>query len=416
MKKNLAKGIGMVLCASMLTACGSQAATTATGSDQAAAETTAADQESAGTALTAEPKKCTIGVALYQDGGPASTAAKAYLEEVGKVLNCDFKYTVLTQTDEAANLTKIQELIAANVDGIICTMDMGMPAIIDECEAAGVYLGGYLADYDSSFTQNYDEVFKNPYFVGTVADGRCSDDLQAGYEFFDSLMEYNDAHADDPITHVAMTTFPAWAFPQHQVFVQQFTEKIDEYNKTAETQITVDPLDEETDILMFSPVDSTYFTKHPDIDAVMSFCAGKFVYGTMISAGHAEDLKLFASGYEDGDCDNFGTAGTQTYQQEIVCAVESINYPLVLLINAINGVSFSDQPETAERVSASQLIMNSDADMEAFKGSMYLTGNASDALFTAEDVLNMTALNPDATYAGLVESLTHMTIEDVQAK
>lgn len=34
--------------------------------------------------------------------------------------------------------------------------------------AAGVYLGGYLADYDTSFTQNYDRVFKSPNFVGTV--------------------------------------------------------------------------------------------------------------------------------------------------------------------------------------------------------------------------------------------------------
>lgn len=34
--------------------------------------------------------------------------------------------------------------------------------------ATGVYLGGYLADYDTSFTQNYDRVFKSPNFVGIV--------------------------------------------------------------------------------------------------------------------------------------------------------------------------------------------------------------------------------------------------------
>ena len=141
-------------------------------------------------------------------------------------------------------------------------------------------------------------------------------------------MEYNEAHADDPVTHVAMTTFPVWAFPQHQVFVQQFTEKVEEYNKTAATPIIVDPLDEESDVLQFSPVDSTYFTKHPDIDAIMSFCAGKFVYGTMISAGYADKIKLFSSGYEEGDADNFGSKGTGTYQQEIVCACESVVYPL----------------------------------------------------------------------------------------
>lgn len=414
MRKKLAKLIGALACVTLLTACGAPAAKNETPAKDNNTTTTTTTESTESTRV--EPKKTSIGVALYQDGGPAPTALKAYLTEVGKVMNCEFKYTVLTQTDEAANLTKIQELIASNVDGIICTMDMGMGAIIDECEAAGVYLGGYLADYDASYTQNYDKVFKNPYFVGTVADGRCSDDITSGYEYFESLKEYNEAHPDAPVTRVSMTTFPFWAFPQHEKYMEQFIEVVDEYNKTAETPIIVEPLDEETDVLKFSPVDSTYFTKHPNIDAVISFCAGKFTYGTMVNAGVADKLKLFASGYEDGDCDNFGTSGTGTYQQEVVCAVESVNYPLVLLLNKINGVSFPDMPEVAERKSASRLIINSDEDMEIFKKSLYLTGNAADALFTAEDVYNMTALNPDATYAGLVDSLLHMSIEDVAAK
>lgn len=410
MKKIIMRILAAVLCVVMLAGCSAPAASDSGNSGAAApADNTAASG-------IAQPKQATIGVALYQDGGPAPTATKAYLAEVGKVLNLDFKYTVLTQTDEAANLTKIQELIAAGVDGIICTMDMGTPAILDECQAAGVYLGGYLADYDSSYTQNYDVVFKNPNFVGTVADGRCSDDVTTGQDFFDSLMEYNAAHADAPIQHVSMCTFPTWAFPQHQAYAEQFVACVEEYNKTAETPITVDPLDPETDILMFSPMDSTYFAKHPGIDAVISFCAGTFTYGTIISAGMADTVKLFASGYEDGDCDNFGTKGTATYQQEIVCPVESINYPLVLLVNAINGVKFPDQPEVAERQSADRLILNSDEDMEAFKNSLYLTGDAADALFTSEQVLAMTALNPEATYQGLVDSLWQMSIEDVIAQ
>lgn len=416
MNKNIVRIVAAVLCVLLLAACGAPAANNAPAATNAPAANNDAPAATEATPVAVQPKKATIGVALYQDGGPAPTATKAYLAEVGKVLNLDFKYTVLTQTDEAANLTKIQELIAAGVDGIICTMDMGMPAILDECEAAGVYLGGYLSDYDASFTQNYDVVFKNPYFVGTVADGRCSDDVTTGKDFFDSLMEYNKANPEAPIQHVACCTFPVWAFPQHQAYVAQFVECVEEYNKTAENPITVDPFDMETDVLMFSPMDSTYFSKHPGIDAVVSMCAGKFVYGTIISAGLADSVKLLSSGYEDGDCDNFGTAGTATYQQEIICAVESINYPLVLLVNAINGVKFPDQPEVAERQSADRLILNSDEDMNAFKSSLYLTGNAADALFTADEVLALTALNPDATYAGLVDALWHMSIEDVIAK
>ncbi len=399
MKKIVAKIALVLTCVALIASCSGKDAAKAGSPAKAAAK---------------GPKKTSIGVALYQDGGPAPTATKAFLKECGTLLNCDFKYTVLTQTDEAANLTKIQELIASGVDGIICTMDMGMNAIIEECQSAGVYLGGYLADYDTSFTKNYDIVFKNPYFVGTIADGHCSDDLIGGYVFFDSLMEYNAAHPEKPVTHVSMATFPVWAFPQHQVYVQQFVEKVEEYNKTAATPIIVDPLDMKTDVLMFSPADSTYFTKHPGIDGIMNFCAGEFMYPAMISAGYATKLKLFAAGYEDGDNENFGTKGTQTYQQEIVSPAEAVAYPLVLLINKINGVDYADSPAVAQRVNSSQLIMNSDEDMAKFLHQLYMTGNAKDAFLTAQQVYDLTAFNPKATYAGLVDTFKHMTIEDIK--
>ena len=257
-------------------------------------------------------------------------------------------------------------------------------------------------------------MFKNEYFLGTVADGGCGDELKRGYDFFDSVMEYNDRNPDAPIRHVAMTTFPPFAFPYQQNFVAQFVEKVEEYNAAnPDKAIEVDPFNEETDILMFRPMDSTYFTKHPGIDAIISMCAGSFVYPTMVSAGVSDTMKLFAAGYNDGDNAIFGSKGA--YQQEIVCAQESITYPLVLLLNKINGVSFPDQPAEAERKSCSTFIINSDEDLAKFEHSIYLSYKAEDALLSPEDVLNLTAFgNPNATYADLCEILNHMTIEDLK--
>lgn len=361
-----------------------------------------------------KPKAAKIGVALYQDSGAAVTAVKSYLESLSDTLNVTFAYTVLSTNDEAMNLNKIQELIAANCDGIICTMDSSMDSILAECEAAGVYLAGYLCDYDDSFRNNYDNVFKHPNFLGTVADGGCGADIKRGYDFFDSLIEYNEAHPDDPVTHVAMCTFPAFAFPYQQNYVTQFQEKVAEYNSSnPDKAITVDDFNEETDVLYFSPMDSTYFTKHEGIDAIMSFCAGSFVYPSMVSAGVSDSLKLFAAGYNDGDNAVFGSKGA--YQQEIVCAVESVTYPLVLLLNKINGVEFPDMPADAERKSCSTFIINSDEDIALFEKSIYLTGKAEDAMFTPQDVLNLTAFgNENATYADLVAILDHMTVEDLK--
>lgn len=362
----------------------------------------------------AQAKHAKIGVGLYQDSGAAVTAVKEYLKSLESALNVEFAYTVLSTNDEALNITKVQELIAAGCDGIIITMDSGMDAILKECRDAGVYCAGYLCDFDSSYNNNYDGVFKNEFFLGTVADGGCGDELKRGYDFFDSVIEYNERNPEARIKHVAMTTFPPFAFPYQQNFVQQFVEKVDEYNAAnPDLAIEVDPLNEETDILMFRPMDSTYFAKHPGIDAIISMCAGSFVYPTMVSAGVSDTMKLFAAGYNDGDNAVFGSKGA--YQQEIVCPVESITYPLVLLLNKINGVSFADQPAEAERKSCSTLIINSDEDLAKFEHSIYLSFKPEDAFFTPEEVLALTAFgNPDATYAGLCNILEHMTIEDIK--
>ena len=361
--------------------------------------------------VSAEPKKATIGVCFYQDTGKAVDATKAFLESLSDTLNVEFKYGTFTQTDEAANLTKVQELIASGVDGIIGTMDLGTQSILSECEAAGVYYGGYLCDFDTSYTNAYDDVFGNPNFVGTVTDGHNPDDVCVGTQFFDSLIEYNESHADAPLTHVSMAIFPSWAFPAQATAADQFVATVDEYNKTAETPITVDPLDEEVDVLNFAPLDSTYFSKHPDTQAIMSFAAGtSFVYPTMVSAGVDSDIKLFTTGYEGGEESNFGSAGNQTYQQVIVTGVETIVYPLVLMLNKINDTEFADMPEKAERISTELYIVNSDEDMELFVNSLYTTADVSAAAYTPEDVLNMTAFgNPDATYADLVSAVQCLT-------
>ena len=363
---------------------------------------------------SAKARTTKIGVGLYQDSGAAVSAVKAYLGSLEDALNVKFTYTVLSNTDEAQNITKVQELIAAGCDGIICTMDMGTEAILQECADAGVYLAGYLCDYDTSFRNNYDNVFKNEFFLGTVADGGCADEARRGYDFFDSVIEYNERTPDAPIRHVAMTVFPAFAFPYQQDFAAQFVEKVEEYNAAnPDKAIEVDPLSDETDILMFRPMDSTYFSKHPGIDAIVSICSGSFVYPTMVSAGVSNTMKLFAAGYNDGDEAVFGSKGA--YQMEIVSPVEAITYPLVLLLNKINGVEFPDQPAEAERKGNSVLIINSDEDLAKFQKSIYLSFKPEDAFLTPEDVVALTAYNnPDATYAGLVDVLAHMTIDDIK--
>ncbi|MDO5422745.1 MAG: hypothetical protein Q4F41_03350 [Eubacteriales bacterium] len=366
-------------------------------------------------ASAAEPKKTVIGVAFYNDSSKPTTATKAYLESLADALNVEFKYTVFTQTDESANLTKIQELISAGAEGIIGTIDLGTTAIVEECEAAGVYYAGYLCDFDTSYQTAYEAVYENPYFLGTISDGHNPDDIVLGTQTFESVMEYNERNPENPLTHMAMIIFPDWAYPAQAKQAEQFVEEIEKYNETAETPITVDPIDAESDVIPFTPLDSTYFSKHPDIDAIASFAAGtSFVYPTMVASGVDGDLKLFTTGFEGGEEENFGSAGKGTFQQNVITAIETVTYPLVLLLNQINGVEFADMPETAERIGCDQIIINSDEDLEKFLVNIYNTGDAAGACWTGEDVLKMTAFgNPDATYADLVEAVTNLTLDNM---
>ena len=383
MKNTVKKAVAFLMAMVMLlslAACGSQKPAPTAQTESPAAETAQTEAPAAETAKPASFKKAKIGVGLYLDSGFFTNNIRTYLAALGEEMNIDFIYTTLTQNDEAANLTKVQELIAAGCDGIILTQDLGSPAIMKECADAGVYATGFVCDFNASFHTAYDDVFGSPIFLGTVADGPCGDDLS------------------------------------RQVFVQQFTEKIDEYNKTAETPIVLDPLDEAIDVLPFTPLDSTYFAKHEGIDAIFCFADGfTFVYPTMVSSNLNGSIKLFSAGYGEGSDKDFGSRGNGTFQQEMVSPIEAILYPVVLLVNKINGAAFADQPETAERRSCSTIILNSDEDLDLFLGhSFYITGNIDDAIYSPADVANMTAVaNPEATYANLCAALEQMSIDAI---
>lgn len=358
-------------------------------------------------------KKEKIGVALYEDSTDFAKGMQNYITYLAEGMNLEVTFVLFSQQDEAANLATVQQLISSGVQGIIGTTDLGSTAIIKECEAAGVYYASYLCDMDTSYKTAYDDVFGSDIFLGAVADGYCSDKSDSAQAYFDSLVGYNEAHPDDQITHVSMAMFPAWAFPVQTAYAQKFVELIGEYNKTAETQITVDPIDEAVDVLQFAPLDSTYFSKHADIDAIISFAdGGTFIYPTMISAGVDKDIKLFTAGFNKENTANFGSNGTQTFQQETGSPIEAVVYPLVLMVNKINDVEFSDMPKEAERVDSSILVANSDETIELMMNSLYATGNPDDAFLTAEDVANLTAVaNPEATYAGLVEKVQSLNLD-----
>ena len=343
--------------------------------------------------------KTLIGIGLYQDSGPAVTATKAYLDGLKEELNCDFKYVTLSQTDEATNKTRVQELISAGCKGIILTMDLGMSAIIAECEKADVYLAGYLSDYETTL----DSIKDNDHFVGTVVDGAYN-----GTAWGEHIAE---RVINEGYKNIGMIKFPAFAFPHQIEMDTAFRAKIEEYNATATEKITVQATTTE---LNFSPLDAAYFSENPNLDAIFAMCAGvDFVYPTMV-AQEKTNIKLYTAGFttSESTLSDFGEG--KCIQELVFSNVEAVTYPVVMLLNKINGTEFSDNPAQAERVDSSQIIIENTADLQLVQTkSIYCTGKAEDAFLTASQVKALLAEN-GGTYAKLVEAVQSMTIEDLE--
>lgn len=343
-----------------------------------------------------------IGVALYTDSGKSVDAIKAYLAGISEAVDCEFVYATLSTYDEATNLTAIQNLISAGCEGIILTADMGTVSILEECEAADVYLAGFLCDFNQSFYTAHDDVFGSPNFLGSVCDG------------WRDASPYGEMVAADVIEkgykNVGILVFPAFAYPNQMEVAKTFMAKIDEYNATAAEPITYYQPEE----LMFQPLADTYLAEHPDMDCLFSVAAGAGMVYPVLVANNRTDVKLYTTGFEGtDDVTNFGSSGNGCYSGALFSAPEAIVYPLCLLIDALNGVSYADMPEEPQVVDCMPLVVISEEAMQAVVDySMYFNADYARAVIPGEQVKNLCAsYNPKATYADLVAVLATLGVD-----
>ncbi len=366
-----------------------------------AAGFTGCSKEKGDSASEQSRAKHRIGIGLYEDSGPQVTAVKAFLESIKDELNLDYVYVTLSMTDEAVNKTRAQEMISAGCEGIILTMDSATEAIMSEAQKAKVYVAGYLNDYDVS----YESIKSHPNFVGTVVDGRY---LGHGWG-----KEVADRVIVAGHKNIGLIKFPVWAFPHQEEMDQSFRGTIAKFNETASDADKI--VLQDTEELMFQPLASTYFEAHPDVDAIFGMVNGaEFIYPVQVATGRT-DVKLYTAGFNPSNdiLDNFGTAGTGTIQELVYSNVEAIVYPLVMLLNKIDGVDFEDQPAEADRVDSSQIIITSDEKLDIVREkSLYYTGDAADAFLDGKDVLALLA-SEGGTYKGLVKTVQTMSVEDL---
>ena len=341
-----------------------------------------------------------IGILGYQQSGEPVTAINNFMSALHDATGIEFIYVCGSSYDEQTNLTHVQNMLSSGCNGIIMCMDTAMEAIIEECEMAEVFVGGFLCDMERSM----DMLKTHSNFVGTVCDGPY-DNAVYGERMAELVIA-------DGRKNCGLLTSPFRYYPHKQEAVEAFQKAIEEYNATADEKIAVAEMEE----LAFRALDATYFANHPDIDCIVSFSAGTFVYPTMISEGRT-DLCMYAVGFESEEAflDNMrkGVCGLQTYGN-----TEAVIYPLVLLINAIQGNRYADQPAEAERQDSSVVFVSTPEEIEAvMTKSFYLNPVIENSFLSVDEIKNLIlSYNPNATYADLVAPLTHMGIEDILAK
>lgn len=340
-----------------------------------------------------------IGIVGYQESGEPVTAINNFMTALGEATGMEYIYVCGSSYDEQTNLTHVQNLISAGCNGIIMCMDSAMEAVMEECTLAGVYVAGFLCDMETS----YEMLQTQPNFLGTVCDGAYDNSIY-GQKMAEMVIA-------DGMKNVGMLTFPLRYYPHKAEAIAAFKATIDAYNETAEEKIVVSEPEE----LSFSMLNPTYFANHPDIDSIVSFAAS-FVYPTMI-AENRTDLKLYTVGFESEesflDSMRSGMVRVQTYGN-----TEAAMYSVALLVNAIQGNRYPDQPETADRQDASVVFVSTPEEIDAvMTKSFYLNPVMENSFLSVEDCKNMIlSYNSNATYADLISYLHNMGIEDIMAK
>lgn len=350
-----------------------------------------------------------IGVMFYSVAGAGTVSTKAYLDSLKDELNVDFQYAEASSNDDAKNKTVAQNLISSGCKGIITTVDAGTEAILAECKKAGVYLAGYINDFNNTYDDMTASGNANgEYFLGTAVDGDYNGTA-------DGIDRANQVIASG-CKNVGLVMFPSFAYPKYVQSVASFKATIDTYNSTAAAADKITYQAEPT-TLMFSKLTPAYFSENPDIDAIVAFCAGtQFVYPVMVE-NNKTNIKLFTSAYDASDdiYSNFGTKGNGCVQRLDFTASETVLYPLILMLNKINGTEFSDMPAKAERVDCPKVTIASNADLDLVKNNSIYSErpNLANSLITPAQAKALLAAN-GGTYAKLKATVTSMDISSLR--
>lgn len=378
--------------------------------------TTTAANETTTTAPTETTKPMVGGTIMLlsnQSSGTQYDFLIAYYEMCCEQLGYDFTVVYGDQmNDPNGNLEAVKNGMTDDVVGLITMQDGGIINIMQEYP--DLYVVSYANDAASVYSDGGPSAAAATmdHYLGGITDGYVSG-VNTAADYFDIVKEKG-------YKKVSTVIFPAFAYPQLTVADIEFRRLVDEYNATAAEADKITVVGD-TQVLMFQPIDSTYFldATHQDLDAIIGFCAGvMFIYPGLkdaITAGTVSaDTKLVTGGFDTDPNIIADIGGDGVIQGIMITPPEAALYPLALLDNAIQGMQFSDY--TAKMVDSPRYKIDS---KEAIDKVMNLTAAAAADLGKlqlpwTEMQKYFTRYNAAATYADLEAAMATLTVENIK--
>lgn len=366
-----------------------------------------------------------IVILSFDVTGALYEASCAYLDYLSEELGFEYEY-VSGGYSSQEQIATVETYLAQGYRGIIFNNDLGgAEAILDMCNDYDAYVGGYWCDFASSIYSTGAPnmaVLQNERFVGSSNDGKASLDDTAEAMF--NAIVLQDGH-----TKIGIAVMPAAWYPQQiSSGVTRFVELVEEYNAGDKAATGGEPItlvqtgnDDSGAPIYYEQVDgatmsfsSSFFTNN-EMTACASFASTNFTYGPLVES--KANIALYATGWESPFAEDFGSNGL--IKQITVSPVETLIFPLVQILDRLNGHVYEDVP-TGEAsfgkiADTDQVFITGDEGLAAFQKSLHYTGDGADAYFSVDDVKSfmLTYNGENATYAQLCQALASnaMTIE-----
>lgn len=413
-------------------------------------ENSSSTSESSSSVNEKTVKTSKICVFSHRASGYFADALNAYFEYLHEELN--FEYVVRYCGDDAATYyNNVETAIAEGYQGIVSFTDKGNTnEVLALCEENKVYYGGAWNDQvtsrnTSEFGSNF---LGNTYYVGNLTDGEA-DMQQPVAVFCAGVAEAYEALSDDEKEgSIGIGTMPVSWFPSQQIAAHNIYETLTiEYNipvsafATNGNQVSVRKEEVsyagqtfEAGTIQWQSLDGTsrklssaYFEENPNLKLYVSTLAYAFIEPTLQTANLHGKVKVWCSGFdrEEAFYGNFGDQGDSTYQGTRLAPIEGCIFPLVQMLDKINGYSYDDREEYMAQYygqtidgtntnlskyvipTSSSIIIASSEQMDAFLNeSLIGTGDGSKSMLDVDEVKTlMKTYNSDATYEKLLSTV-----------